>query len=853
MDSLKYELRTAILEGCLERVKSLINEHPHLMRSDISGHNKGWTPLHYAAKSEEIGAFLIKEERRRSEEGMTGTPSYNIQDKNGNSPAFISCSYKLIEMMLQFEDLQLLSGKGKTLLWRCAERNLVSEKVAWRLRDQLGQRYVGPLPLEKAFEMSHLQSFVQLVKALEYCSTGINEVNFGQRWRGRLVLEKVLVRRHGNGEWDNTEEYVRLIFTAIKKCPPTIKAMNLRALSNHGAWLPLREIFRDTGDLIVQWVNDNETGLGEEESVRLMAMVMEARGDKKWYDPTKAEHRKVLWSFCCTGSLTLVQYLKTLDNIMDPVMDDGTTGFSMALARQDVQMMLALLTSNQPNGRVKSSYPPSGVDPKELARRAIIELCINPCTTGTKLIETLISILECHNISLRAPQNASRLVSEEIIGLNMKFPMQNQMTERNCQAVKKIYDEIERKATQVTYKCKVKNMRDHILHDLCLNMHEKSIPTIKVCHHTGVRRTSCMMAQELVRFTEQLQDSISFGPMKDMGPFFELVGSIAEGTRIGLANELDLALKFKAWLIQPPFKVEGDPFSLKKSENIPKILEQFFEGQNFQFHKFMYFILSSVEKAVEQVFTGKNSLALRRVTTNEDWSRGVTPCNGDCKKNLKDRNFQQCQFCTVTVSQTKSGVALQLEYVNPDSTMGNIYTSIDLIPVFHIAPINAIDLAKLIMGHMLGEHPPEGWLNFMFKYASDYKVIQEISESVSKKITSVGLKTMNFYIGRNHYIKPAQELTDDKFSSLRMRHIYSYIKFLNKVLHLGFSSYWVKKELMKPEYQSILDSCTENRNNGTTPDDFALIHVLMQPEFRTRFETKIDFQRSQAKGFICLV
>ena len=219
-------------------------------------------------------------------------------------------------------------------------------------------------------------------------------------------------------------------------------------------------------------------------------------------------------------------------------------------------------------------------------------------------------------------------------------------------------------------------------------------------------------------------------------------------------------------------------------------------------------------------------------------------------KSFEARNFEQCHHCTVTVSQTKSGVALQFEYVDRDNDGRNIYTSIDLIPVFQIEPINTMDLARLIVRDMLSEDAPEGWLNFMFKYAKDYKVIQEISESGNGKITSVGLKTMTFYKGRNHHIKPAQEFTNTKFSSTRMRHIYSYIKFLKKVFHLDLSSYWVKKELTKPEYQSILDSCRTRKGDGTTVDDFALIHVLLQPEFKTKLECKINFLESQKRGFL---
>ena len=120
---------------------------------------------------------------------------------------------------------------------------------------------------------------------------------------------------------------------------------------------------------------------------------------------------------------------------------------------------------------------------------------------------------------------------------------------------------------------------------------------------------------------------------------------------------------------------------------------------------------------------------------------------------------------------------------------------------------------------------------------------------------------MNFLEGRNHHIKPAQEFTGDKFSSPRMKDIYSYIKFLKKALDLDLCSFWVKKELLKPEYQSILDSCSKGRILYTSKgevdgeldkDDLALVMILSQSEFKTKVENKIDFQESYNWSYVRL-
>ena len=70
-----------------------------------------------------------------------------------------------------------------------------------------------------------------------------------------------------------------------------------------------------------------------------------------------------------------------------------------------------------------------------------------------------------------------------------------------------------------------------------------------------------------------------------------------------------------------------------------------------------------------------------------------------------------------------------------------------------------MELARFINDFMLSDEAPAGWLNFQFKYAKEYKIVQELAQYKVSDVTSVGLKTMNFEEGRNHHIKPAQEFT----------------------------------------------------------------------------------------------
>ena len=80
----------------------------------------------------------------------------------------------------------------------------------------------------------------------------------------------------------------------------------------------------------------------------------------------------------------MVEYLTTLEDMRDSIMDDGTTAFAMALARRDEALVKILLSSDLP----------SDIDPKELARRAIMELSGNSIKGSSGLWRELVNGLQ---------------------------------------------------------------------------------------------------------------------------------------------------------------------------------------------------------------------------------------------------------------------------------------------------------------------------------------------------------------------------------------------------------------------------------------------------------------------------
>ena len=82
----------------------------------------------------------------------------------------------------------------------------------------------------------------------------------------------------------NTSKCIELV-KGLEQCQPNVKAMNLRALLANSA--KQTDILKATGDPILGWLDSdgNDTGLTDEEELRLRATVLRVKGDKSWFKP----------------------------------------------------------------------------------------------------------------------------------------------------------------------------------------------------------------------------------------------------------------------------------------------------------------------------------------------------------------------------------------------------------------------------------------------------------------------------------------------------------------------------------------------------------------------------------------
>ena len=77
------------------------------------------------------------------------------------------------------------------------------------------------------------------------------------------------------------------------------------------------------------------------------------------------DHRKLLHTFGTDGNYEMAEYMLSMTGIQDPTMEDGTSAFSMVLARRDLKLIRLFLDSK------------IDIDHKFLTEEALLEMSRN--------------------------------------------------------------------------------------------------------------------------------------------------------------------------------------------------------------------------------------------------------------------------------------------------------------------------------------------------------------------------------------------------------------------------------------------------------------------------------------------
>ncbi len=201
----------------------------------------------------------------------------------------------------------------------------------------------------------------------------------------------------------------------------------------------------------------------------------------------------------------------------------------------------------------------------------------------------------------------------------------------------------------------------------------------------------------------KLQSLFTLQPLlrERLRPTFTLIGSVTEGTKICLGNELDIVVSFEEWKSRPPFRIHpNDPFHLRPSDACPTWLRgrYFDDTEQFELSLFKADFLESVHAAVQVVFSQEVKEARLKAPAS----------NVQCECRFRAKSMSEplqlpCSQCPRAVTQTKIGACIQLVWKE------RTYCSMDLVPVFNIEALDSLKLAKIVNNGMVREPRPTNW------------------------------------------------------------------------------------------------------------------------------------------------
>ena len=314
-----------------------------------------------------------------------------------------------------------------------------------------------------------------------------------------------------------------------------------------------------------------------------------------------------------------------------------------------------------------------------------------------------------------------------------------------------------------------------------------------------------------------------------LGMTFILVGSIAEGTRIHWANELDIMVQFGSLLRQPLF-IEDDPFVLKIGNVNEHPLQDWCENGLLVYEQFLCFLLKCLEQIIVEGIARIARLSNGRISPQ---MRNFNATTNHCPRKKDDHSYTHCQECIFNVTQTKCGACLVFEWKFKDKS--DILT-IDLIPVIPIKGKTLSQVMNLITLTLLKVKPPN-WLKYLRGFVNKDRILPEsfreqFGENADAPI-QVGMKLLHFGTDKVFIIRPAQLLavTSEFEENKLLKEFYCWIKCLKSLLCIDISSYFIKKVILTNEMKGKI--------KGSYFDAY---HVLQHPDMKFHFKNVIDYE-----------
>ena len=333
----------------------------------------------------------------------------------------------------------------------------------------------------------------------------------------------------------------------------------------------------------------------------------------------------------------------------------------------------------------------------------------------------------------------------------------------------------------------------------------------------------------------------------ELEPSFLLIGSIAEGTRLHAANEIDVTVQFKA-LEKAPLEISDDNACeiLLTGEDHP--LEEFSEKHGDKrvlcYDKFLTFFLQTLKRCILQAASSPNWP--KDLDFQKDWKHDqCEDCKSESQKLAEESIYSpytHCKNCLPLVTFSKIGPCLIFQWGSERTVV-----TVDLIPVFPVkSPGGVFPLFSSVI-RTLHSKKPENWVKHLYGIIERDRILPESfvkqasKDEASGPTCDVAIKILNFDRSMNYIIRPGQVMHINEFDEhKKLKKVYIHAKAMKDMMDVDIKSYMIKKVI-------LLDEMKEAILKEDVLLDEALFLALYHSELRNAYKEKVRFKSWENK------
>lgn len=329
-------------------------------------------------------------------------------------------------------------------------------------------------------------------------------------------------------------------------------------------------------------------------------------------------------------------------------------------------------------------------------------------------------------------------------------------------------------------------------------------------------RTNCLRGQRILQVCKMIETFLEEESeyFRGLGVTIITIGSLTEGTRIGIVNEADCFLMLQKLKAEYFELVENSATQYRVTKlGQSKLPDHFIdEEENLNY----YNLFSSLLLELSKFFHIKT--LPEGMTANINFRM----CN-DCGQGEGAMDhLKHCQNCLPGVTYTKAGACTILNDEGID-------ISIDLIPTLPCIKPDPIQMFnKVTLALIEGSLP--NWLAYLKKFVKSDSLLPEVlGSSYDQEVGFTAMKLLHAESDENMFIlRPGQKLAMADLKEPKLKMSYCYLKALKELMETGLSSFSLKKVLLLEDFTQQTYVCRDGVE--------VLFAAVNHPHFKSVFE-----------------